>query len=429
MDLSIESSCTNLFNDTLLQAPLTPLDPPETLQIAKAPKPSLEWNDMPTELRLLFLEKIAWLTKVYPPPRKGSLPTVCSEWRDFFERRNFRSLRVKDFDDLIQLNLLVNGRREAFVKYIVLFVDLGTYDCRHCDQAEGDAEKAWNNIVFGRTLLLLFEVLSTWNLVDQKPKNNGLTLVLGAASRSDVQHNYATFGGIERAAVDREPQHLIHSQSRHFSREGCKKRTLGSLLDFDIGSGEMVFDDPTNDKECVKVPQVRMVRRFLIDRRYYRSLSAQALDLILRRLPCLVEIKYVYWCGIDREEQKPWTTLQFLALTSHSTMRPDASPLLANQLLVAAANAALHMPKLETMELWKSWREYGTFAFRYAVLDRATILDVGAAWPFDLEQDARDAWDLVAFSNTRHRLSKRFIDSAALTSGHSLSKTIRMLGY
>ncbi|KZL63090.1 f-box domain-containing protein [Colletotrichum incanum] len=506
----IGTSYMDAFDDTLLQAPSTNPDPSGLLRIPKRPKPSLEWNDMPTELRLMFLEKIAQITRVHPPPQKGSLPAVCTEWRDFFEKRNFESLTVKDLDDIVNLNLIVNSRREGFVKRIALFVALGAYDCRRCDQAESDGEKEWNNVTFGRTLLLLLEILSTWGLLNKEQSYEGLTLMIGAASVSDVQHNYTKLEGLKCDPAVREAQHLRHYQSHQFSQEGFKKRTLGSLLDFDTGFGEMIFEGPTNDKDRVKIPQVRTVRRLLLDRRYFRSLSAQALELVLRRLPCLTEIKYVYWCGIDREEQslrdlanlallkafpstvtgillqeiydielhehsrkvndetvaaaaveatrrlsyfhgsnaldaahffkdfypglphqlvspEPWTTLRYLALTSRSTMRHDVSPLLANQLLVAAANAALHMPKLKIMELWISWKVHGTFVFHYAVLDNATVLETGAAWPFDLQQEARDAWERVAFANTRHRLRERIIDSADLTAWNNLSKTIRML--
>ncbi|GJC79910.1 hypothetical protein ColLi_02748 [Colletotrichum liriopes] len=512
MDSVVAASYMDASGDTPLQPPSTELDPPESLQVLKAPKPSLEWNDMPAELRLMFLENIAQITRVHPPPEKGSLPTVCSEWRDFFEKRNFESVTVEDLDDIVNLNLIVNGRREGLVKRVVLFVVLQPYDCRRCDQAESDDEKDWNNSTFGRTLLLLLEILSTWALLDEGQENGGLTLMIGAASVSDVQHNYTKLEDIECDPAIRETQHLRHYQSRLFSHEGFKKRTLGSLLDFDTGFGEMIFQGPTNDKNQIKIPQVRAVRRLLMDRRYFRSLSAQALELILRRLPCLAEIKYVYWCGVDREEQslrdlanlallktfpstvteillleiydtelhehsrkandeavaaaaveatrrlsyfdgsnaldaahffkdfypglprqpvlpEPWTTLRFLALTSRSTMKHDVSPLLANRLLVAAANAALHMPELQVMELWISWRLRGTFVFRYAVLENATVVETGAAWPFDLQQEARDAWERVAFANTRHRLSEKTIGSADLTVGNKLTKTIRLLRF
>ncbi|KAK1985584.1 hypothetical protein LZ30DRAFT_686067 [Colletotrichum cereale] len=452
------SSCANAFNETILQQQSTQLDACESILMPKPPKPPTEWKDMPAEIRLMILERIAQAAEAHSPPNKGSLSTVCAEWRSFLERRNFESLRLESLEDVIFLDHCVSGRREGLVKTITLFVHLQAYDCRRCDRAENDNEKKFNNFQLSRVLLRLLDVLSSWSSPRAGPKNDGVILEIGAASTNDIQHAYTKLGGIVTDPAIRETQHWMQSHLRRFSNEGSKKRTLGCLLDFDIDCTQRIFGKIEGLKRRATVPQATTVTRLSIGYQYYRSLSAAGLEMLLSCLPCLTGIDYVYWCGIDREEQRlrhaadlvllkkfpntvteltlqelydidlhidchpeidgavaaaaleasrrlsyfqgvnafdavhffkdfypglphrldppePWLTLRFLALTSCSTLTPDIDPLPANQLLVAAANAALQMPKLEIMELWKMWRVDGAFVFRYQVFEDSTVIE------------------------------------------------------
>ncbi|KAK1993450.1 hypothetical protein LX36DRAFT_714598 [Colletotrichum falcatum] len=473
-------------DETSLPQQSTRLDACEPLPTPKPAQASFEWRAMPAELRLIVLEEIAQMGEAHPPPEAGSLPTVCAEWRSFFEKRNFRALRVTRPKDVVALDRYVSGRREGLVELVTLFVPLGLYDCWRCDRAENQDEKKANNRRLSSLLLPLLDVLSTWS---SPRRDGGVALKVAAASMSDAEHQYGDFADVVGDPEVRRKHHVRYSHFAGFSK-GSAKRTVGSLLDFDIDSLQRIVDG------CAPFPEARVVTQFCLDSRYYRSLSANGLGILLRCLPNLTVIQYGYRRAIGRGDEQsrdaanlallqnfpytaetltlvehhdtampvyspkagsesiaaaaveasrllscfhgynafdavhffkdfypdtlgldppePWERLRELSLTSRIAMRYDGDSLLANRLLVAAANAALHMPRLEYMRLWMLWKIYGAFVFCYTVSQDATAIEAGAAWPFDLSEAARDAWGRVAYTNTHHSLSETSLDSAEL---------------
>lgn len=113
-------------------------------------------------------------------------------------------------------------------------------------------------------------------------------------------------------------------------------------------------------------------------------------------------------------EQNSWANLRYLALTSYAlNERPDER---ANQLILAAANAATLMPKLELMELWNAgkWRRtsilgHCEFIFRFEVTEGLATIDVETSRGFNLSTDASTAWEQLAIKRTQRRPVSRLI--------------------
>ncbi|KAF6815735.1 hypothetical protein CPLU01_14057 [Colletotrichum plurivorum] len=111
-------------------------------------------------------------------------------------------------------------------------------------------------------------------------------------------------------------------------------------------------------------------------------------------------------------EPKPWANLRYLALTSFAFEKigSENTEERANKLLIAAANAATLMPKLQVMELWNARNQLDTrklgeliFVFCFEITgDLATIV-VEVNWPFNLSEDASNAWEQLAMRRTQRR--------------------------
>lgn len=111
-------------------------------------------------------------------------------------------------------------------------------------------------------------------------------------------------------------------------------------------------------------------------------------------------------------EPNPWANLRYLALTSFAFEKHRSEDMeeRANELLIAAANAATLMPKLQVMELWNARNQCDTrklgeliFVFCFEITgDLATIV-VEVNWPFNLSEDPCNAWEQLAMQRTHHR--------------------------
>jgi len=91
-----------------------------------------------------------------------------------------------------------------------------------------------------------------------------------------------------------------------------------------------------------------------------------------------------------------WDKLISLALTSE-TLTDDANPGDINKMLHAAAETALRMPKLDTMEIWNGRRGVA-MVFRYErSRDRQpAMITVRGTWELDLSPTVKRAWGRVA---------------------------------
>lgn len=87
--------------------------------------------------------------------------------------------------------------------------------------------------------------------------------------------------------------------------------------------------------------------------------------------------------------QVGWESLTSLALTSEvMTSESNAS---ANELLQAAARAAMRMPKLRVMELWDR-RGQDAAVFRYRATDRKSVISWLGTWEVTLMPETLEAW-------------------------------------
>ncbi|KAL7932207.1 hypothetical protein V8C35DRAFT_96961 [Trichoderma chlorosporum] len=110
---------------------------------------------------------------------------------------------------------------------------------------------------------------------------------------------------------------------------------------------------------------------------------------------------------IPRLIYKPtWPNLESLALTS-SLLDVAADSKSINNLLRAAAGAALEMPKLQTMEIFNE-RFLSVFIFQYCrKLNGMPTITISSSWSHPLEPGVISAWDRVGHrhENTGHKIA------------------------
>ncbi|KAM6482039.1 hypothetical protein HDV62DRAFT_57988 [Trichoderma sp. SZMC 28011] len=101
-----------------------------------------------------------------------------------------------------------------------------------------------------------------------------------------------------------------------------------------------------------------------------------------------------------------WPNLESIALTS-SLLDVAADTKSMNNLLRAAAGAALEMPKLQTMEMF-SQRAMSVFVFQYCrSLDGMPTITISSSWSHPLEPEVVSAWDRVGHKHedTGHKIA------------------------
>ncbi|KAK2041908.1 hypothetical protein LZ31DRAFT_375867 [Colletotrichum somersetense] len=122
--------------------PLDPLRPDITATVEKKPS-TMRWRRLPAEIQLMILEEAVLLevpkkqAKPDPAPlgwwkqpkrEKPAWPSVCAEWRGFFERHNFASLRLTSENEIKTFNkICVKGSRIHLVRRVHLHVELRRY--------------------------------------------------------------------------------------------------------------------------------------------------------------------------------------------------------------------------------------------------------------------------------------------------------------
>jgi hypothetical protein len=112
--------------------------------------------------------------------------------------------------------------------------------------------------------------------------------------------------------------------------------------------------------------------------------------------------------------------LTSLALTSR-LLAPDESPIEIDNMLRAAAAAAMKMPNLETMEIWNGQVGLAMlFRFQQAGEGRPAVMTWRGTWPFALRSPVIQAWEAVAL---QHRgrgsvIVKELLDAGAVVRCH-----------
>lgn len=100
--------------------------------------------------------------------------------------------------------------------------------------------------------------------------------------------------------------------------------------------------------------------------------------------------------------QPHWRWHQLRSLTLTSRIMYTANSLQTSKLLEAAAQSALHMPKLETMTLWNGAKEE---AAACTWRRQGALLSWRGAWDLKLELSALNAWKRVAYKYAHQELT------------------------
>lgn len=122
-----------------------------------------------------------------------------------------------------------------------------------------------------------------------------------------------------------------------------------------------------------------------------------------------------------RERSWKWTSLTSLALTSR-LLAPDESPIEIDNMLQAAAEAAMKMPNLETMEIWNG-REGLAMLFRYQLAGggRPAMITWRGTWQFALRPPVLQAWEAVALKHRSYGsvIIEELLDAGAVVKSHA----------
>ncbi|KAI5925493.1 hypothetical protein F4810DRAFT_658891 [Camillea tinctor] len=106
------------------------------------------------------------------------------------------------------------------------------------------------------------------------------------------------------------------------------------------------------------------------------------------------------------EPSRTWPNLTSLALTSR-LLKPTENPAKINEMLQVAAEAAMKMPKLETMELWYVGEGFaGLFGYQSRPRSREpAAITWGGTWKVILEPSVIRAWEAVALKHGNRRFT------------------------
>lgn len=245
----------------------------------------MSWLSLPAETRLQILEN---LSHEY----KGDLARfspVCNEWRDFVAKKIFRHLNLRA-SNLHQLNRRTS-RHRRFVKHICLRIVLPDYDCRSCRWDESGMYLIRNEEVAEDAIYHLFDVLSQWAPADE------LTLELSVSCPSDSRH---WFKHLRFDSEDTDPSYgkEIHSNRYRYARKNTDH--YHGWVD-----GHQVRDPPVqavrrlfsglNPRFEEGLPEVSAVTRFMIRRQSLRPWCPSSLQVMLAKLPRVVEMVHERW--------------------------------------------------------------------------------------------------------------------------------------
>lgn len=123
----------------------------------------------------------------------------------------------------------------------------------------------------------------------------------------------------------------------------------------------------------------------------------------------------------SRELSWEWPNLTWLALTSRLFV-PDGSSVELDDMLRAAAAAAMKMPNLETMEIWNGAKGLAMlFKYQRAERGRPAVITCRGTWELALRPPVIQAWNSVAL---RHRgdqgpvIAKELLDAGVCVKSH-----------
>lgn len=337
------------------------------------------WQRLPTEIKLAIWDLVAreavadrralnlQLETSRKPLSLASCAAVSRHWQWFFEHVTFQRLVIDD-SEVEQFAALVEGPRKTarlgFIRHLHLHGRFDDYDCSQCIRIASADALVRDDRRFVLALSALMAVLATWDGKDDQdqghveqggqdgrvPQPIGMTLELSAASWSDPYHSirnfrqcreypYETADDIDEAydayAVYRARER-DHPNNTHGWHEGVWRerlpnvaaavsrvlgsRPLGHAMEFTYPPRVSVVEDPRNEFEELGIAPVKIVRAFMMRRRFYRGIDRGLFDRLIsftsKWLDCVrmevwetVSIKGT--CGDhDGQEQKSKEQLQ-----------------------------------------------------------------------------------------------------------------------
>jgi hypothetical protein len=124
-----------------------------------------------------------------------------------------------------------------------------------------------------------------------------------------------------------------------------------------------------------------------------RAVANASLTLEHLSASFLVEASHFFHA---RELSWKWPNLTWLALTSRLLV-PQERPTELDDMLQAAAAAAMRMPNLETMEIWNGEKGLAMlFRYQCAERGRPAVITCKGTWELTLRPLVIQAWDSVA---------------------------------
>jgi hypothetical protein len=146
------------------------------------------WADLPPELRFIIWNHAAsdYSTE---PPKFSNLSTVCREWQQFFETRNFESLTIQQ-DDVADFGRTIQAKRLSHIRHLRLHISLPEYDCAQSITPEGPDTAIINELIFTNALCSLMDILATLETGLNPAKELGFTFELSVSSESDGKHAF-----------------------------------------------------------------------------------------------------------------------------------------------------------------------------------------------------------------------------------------------
>ncbi|KAF3797693.1 hypothetical protein GCG54_00011725 [Colletotrichum gloeosporioides] len=258
----------------------------------------LHWYTLPYELRIIVLGHLA--NHNVQKAERASWPSVCAEWRDFFESRAFACLTLQSSSDILAFSRLDHHPRDK-VKKVRLHVPLRWYDCTRCDKPENRREAEANDEAFSVRLLALLHVLTDW----QPREDEGLALEISTASPSDTQHYFVPPFHTPQEWQDYERGHGSQKGPPDpMTIRGARQRMLGSPLDLQttVYHRRDVHGGFKLDIDGLRVPAIT---QFIVNRASRRTLSEGAIRRVFECLPGLKAVTWEPWSGTVAESQRP----------------------------------------------------------------------------------------------------------------------------
>ncbi|KAM0255675.1 hypothetical protein ACHAQJ_005519 [Trichoderma viride] len=235
-----------------------------------------KWSRLPEEMRLQVLETLAHSSNGKHGLTNYAL--VCKKWKSTFEKANFSRLILhqSDLDHLPK----IPKRCRPYVKHIWLRIELDEY---HPAPSTGliRPERLEDTVAYNEGIELsignLFSTLKSWEKVVE-PGFRGMTLELSIHSPSNSKF-------VPRGVHVRELEMETPLSQSRVDR--------GSVNDEPAVS--RAFGGYVHIKFHQKLPQLKLVKRFLIPRHTRRRFTSFTLHQILHRLPCLEYLAFELW--------------------------------------------------------------------------------------------------------------------------------------